>query len=245
MNKKIIAAALIATLPTVGHSERWEKGVTLYGWLPGMDGSIGTAYGDYNFSPSGSASSLIDDLDMVFMGTFEAGKGRWRFIKDILYVDLSDKKATPFGVLFSDGKVDLAMWAVSGYLSYQVYESSTFSFDVAGGARYFDIDMTTTLNAGTLPTESVSRDDSWIDPVVALRGEWKFSDKWSATAFADIGGYVGESETWQVLGTVNYNFNEKWIGRFGYRHMDVSQTIDGVDVDIGLSGPVFGLAYRF
>jgi hypothetical protein len=46
MKKRIIAAVLIAALPTVGHAGRWVKSVTLYGWLPGMDTSIATDFGD-------------------------------------------------------------------------------------------------------------------------------------------------------------------------------------------------------
>jgi hypothetical protein len=116
---------------------------------------------------------------------------------------------------------------------------------VAAGARYFDLDTTLSLSAGTLPAQSRSLNDNWIDPVVGLRGNWAFSEKWSATAFVDYGGLRDTSETWQVLGTVNYQINEKLFARFGYRHMDVSKTIKGSDIDLAISGPVFGLTYRF
>ncbi|MEE4237587.1 MAG: hypothetical protein V2I51_12780, partial [Anderseniella sp.] len=124
-------------------------------------------------------------------------------------------------------------------------ESSTASYEVAAGARYFDLDTTLSLSAGTLPAQSRSLNDNWIDPVVGLRGNWAFSEKWSATAFVDYGGLRDTSETWQVLGTVNYQINEKLFARFGYRHMDVSKTIKGSDIDLAISGPVFGLTYRF
>ena len=243
MIKTIIAAAVIAAIPAVTHAENWEKSVTLYGWLPGLDTSIGTAFGDFETSPSGG--DVLSDLEMVFMGTFEAGKGRWRFIKDIIYVDLSDTKNTPFGALFADGTVGVTVWAVSGYVTYRFAESGTSSYELAAGARYFDLDSTLSLTAGTLPDQSRSLNDNWIDPVVGLRGNWAFSEKWSATAFVDYGGLRDSSETWQVVGTVNYQINEKLFARFGYRHMDVSKTIDGSDVDLAISGPLFGLTYRF
>lgn len=243
MNKKLLATALIMALPTVGHAEKWEKGVTLYGWVPGLDTTIATPRGNFSSSPSGS--DVLSDLDMVFMGTFEVGKGRWRFIKDIIYVDLSDTQSTPFGTLFSSGTTEIKAWAVSGYVSYRVFESSTATYEIAGGVRYFDLDTTVKLSQGVLPPESSKLDANWIDPVIGVRGNWKFSDKWSATAVADLGGFSGSSQTWQVLGTLNYNFNDKWAGRFGYRHMDISKTIDGSDVDVGLSGPIFGVTYRF
>ena len=103
-----------------------------------------------------------------------------------------------------------------------------------------------TLNAGTRPTEATSIGDRWAVPVIGVRGNWKISEKWSATGFFDVGSaFSGSSETWQILGTMNYSFNDSWQARFGYRHLDVSKKINGADVDVGLSGPVVGLTYRF
>lgn len=123
MIKRTLAIILIAAYPAVGHAEKWQKSVTLYGWLPGLDTYISTAFGDFESSPTGS--DVLSDLDMVFMGTFEAGRGRWRFIKDIIYVGLSDTESTPFGALFRDGTVDVKMWAVSGYAAYRFSPSDT------------------------------------------------------------------------------------------------------------------------
>jgi hypothetical protein len=243
MIKRTIAAAVIAAFPAVGHAEKWEKSVTLYGWLPGLDTTIGTAFGDFEPSPSGS--DVLSDLDMAFMGVFEAGKGRWRFIKDIIYVDLSDTKTTPFGALFADGTVEVKVWAVSGYIAYRFAESDRATYEVAAGVRYLDLDTTLSLSAGMLPAQSRSLSDSWVDPVIGLRGNWVFSDKWSTTALVDYGGFLETSQTWQVVGTVNYQINEKLFARFGYRHMDVSKTIDGTNIDLAISGPILGLSYRF
>ncbi len=243
MKKEIIVAAMITVLPSVGSAEQWEKVITLYGWLPGLDTSIATAFGDFESSPSGS--DVLSNLDMAFMGTFETNNGTWGFVTDIIYVDLSDTKNTPFGRLFADGTVDVTTWAVSGYVTYRFAESASAKYEVAAGFRYFDLDTQVTLNAGTLPARSRSLSDSWFDPVIGVRGSWKLSDKWSANAFADYGGFSNSSETWQVVGTFNYSFNENLSARIGYRYMDISKTIAGSDVDIALSGPVIGLAYRF
>lgn len=242
MKKKLIGIALIMAIPTTGHAENWEKVVTLYGWLPGLDTSIETSFGDIQSSPSGS--DVLSDLDMVFMGTFEAHRGRLGFVKDIIYVDLSDTQSTPFGALFSDGTTQVKVWAVSGYLTYKFSESSTASYEVAGGLRYFDLDATVSLSEGSRPAQSNSSNDQWFEPVIGLRGKWALSEKWSASAFADYGG-TDSSESWQILGTLNYAISDSLSARFGYRHMDVSKTIGGADVDIGISGPVFGVTYNF
>lgn len=244
VNIKIAAALCMLMLPVAAHAEKWEKAITLYGWVPGLDASIGTNHGDLEASPSGG--DILKSLDMVFMGTFEAGKGSWRFIKDILYVELSHKKDTPFGVAFANGEADLKMTAATGYVAYNFFESERASYELAGGVRYFDLNSRVTLNAGVLPSETARLSDDWFVPVVGLRGNWKLSDSWSATGFVDYGqSFSGSSETWQVLGTLNYAFNDSWSARFGYRIMDVDKTVKGRDVDINLSGPVIGVSYRF
>ena len=244
MNIKIAASFCILMLPAAAHAERWEKAITLYGWVPGLDATIATNYGDLKASPSGG--DILSGLNMAFMGVFEAGKGRWRFIKDILYVDLSEDKNTPFGVLFANGEIDTRMTAATGYVSYSVFESNAAKFEVAGGVRYFNLISNVTLEAGKLSTRTDRLSDDWFVPVIGLRGNWKFSDRWSATGFVDYGqSFNGSSETWQVLATMNYSFSDNWVARFGYRFMDVDKTVKWKDVDVGLSGPVIGISYQF
>jgi len=243
MKKAAIAAALITAFPSVGHAEKWEKVISLYGWVPGLDVSIGTGFGDFESSPSGG--DILSNLDMVFMGTFEGHKGRWGIVKDMLYVDLSESKSTPLGVLFANGKATVKVLAASGYVTYMFHESRTASYELAAGVRYFELDTKLALSAGTLPARTNVLKSDWFDPVIGIRGRWQIADKWSASAFADYGGFKGSSETWQVLGTFNYSINDNLEARFGYRHMDISKTVRGADVDVGLSGPIFGLTYRF
>jgi len=113
MIKAAIAVALITAFPSVGHAEEWETAISLYGWVPGLDVSIGRGFGD--FESSTSASDILSNLDMAFMGTFEARKGPWGLVTDFLYVDLPESKSTPFGALFADGKASVKLLAASGY----------------------------------------------------------------------------------------------------------------------------------
>lgn len=243
MTYRVLAAALVASLPTVGQAENWQYTTTLYGWLPGLDTSIGTGFGDFESSSSGS--DVLSNLEGVFMGTFEAQTGRWGLVTDLLYVDLSDTRSTPFGALFASGRLDVTATAASVYATYRFSHSNTAVYDVAVGLRYFDVETTVSLTAGSLSAQSSTLGDDWIEPVIALRGNWKLSDNWSASAFADFGSSESSSETWQILGTLNYSINEKLAVRFGYRHMDINRAVGSSKIDIALSGPVIGLSYRF
>jgi hypothetical protein len=67
-------------------SDKWGYNVSLYGWLPSIDGSL-----KYNASGGGSsqevdADSIIEDIQTVFMGNFEAHKSKWSFQADYIYV---------------------------------------------------------------------------------------------------------------------------------------------------------------
>jgi hypothetical protein len=217
--------------------------ISLYGWVPGLDVSIETGFGDFEASPSGG--DILSNLDMVFMGAFEAHKGRWGFVKDLLYVDLSESQSTPLGVLFANGEATVKVLAASGYVTYMFSESEAARYELAAGVRYFELDTKLELSAGALPAQTNVLKDDWFDPVIGIRGRWKIADKWSASAFADYGGFRDSSETWQILGTFNYSISDSLEARFGYRHMDISKTVRGADVDVGLSGPIFGITYRF
>jgi opacity protein-like surface antigen len=243
MTYRVFAAAFLASLPTVGQAEKWQYDATVYGWLPGLDTSISTRFGDFESSSAGS--DVLSNLEGVFMGTFELRKGPWGLLTDLLYVDLSDTQSTPFGTLFASGTVDVTAKAASAYATYRFSESDIAVYDVAVGMRYFDLETGISLAPGVLAAQSSTLGDDWIDPVIGLRGSWTLSDDWSASAFADFGSSGSSSETWQVLGTLNYSINDNFAVRFGYRHMDINRKVGGSKIDIALSGPIIGLSYRF
>ncbi|MCQ0092243.1 outer membrane protein [Roseovarius sp. M141] len=242
MGIRIAALACLAFCPALAAAEDTEYSATLYGWLPGISGTLETSFGDADLGQS--TGDVLSNLDMAFMGTFEARSGPWGVIADLLYTELSDTESTPFGAAFNSLEMDIKVAALSGYLAYRVTETPTVAVDIAGGFRAFDIDLSHTLTAGALPARSSSASESWLVPVVGVRGNWRMSQKWSATGFVDFGA-SGSDKTWQVLGTLNYAFNENWSGRFGYRYMEIDKSILGSDVDLGLSGPVVGVSYRF
>ncbi len=244
MRFSIALAAMISVAPGAVLADDWTYAATIYGWLPGLSGSIATARGDIDFDSSGS--DIIDNLDMAFMGTFEAWNGRWGLIGDLLYADVSNQKPTPFGALFASADVGVKIATFSGYGAYRVVDEPDVTFDLAAGFRAYGMDIETTLNAGTLPTETSSTSESWVDPLIGARASWRFSDRWSATAFADIGGFgIGSDLTWQALATVNYHFNDKWSAMMGYRYLEIDKPVNGRDTKIGLGGPVLGVTLRF
>lgn len=230
--------------PAAAQAPQWTFAGSVYGWLPGMDVSLDTPYGSVESSASGS--DALSDLDMAFMGTFEARHGKWSIIGDLLYTDLSTSEDTPFGLAFSSVEVKVKMAALSGYVAYRVVENERVALDLAGGFRSFGLDIDTKLRSGALNEESASVSDNWIDPLIAARVIVPFNDKWYGTAFADAGGFLNDSsETWQAFASVGYRFNERWSTQLGYRYMSIEKEIDGNATTVDLYGPLIGVTARF
>jgi hypothetical protein len=245
MRLSILTLVLVASaVPAAAQDTDWDYSATLYGWLPSMSASIETQFGTID-GDSGSGIDL-SNLDMAFMGTFSARSGAWSFIADAIYTDMSPTQDTPFGLAFSEAVIDVKVAALSGYAAYRVYDSPEIAFDVGGGFRAFAMDVDTTLVGVGRPNESQSQSASWVDPLIAARVVVPFNEKWYATGFADIGGYVTQdSSTWQALAIIGYNFNDAWSAEFGYRYMNIEKDVDGRDITIGLGGPLVGVSWNF
>ncbi|MBD9528863.1 outer membrane beta-barrel protein [Paracoccus sp. PAR01] len=238
----ILLLGLISANGAAAQDADWTYKATIYGWFPGMSSSVDTRFG--TVEADSSSSDALSDLDMAFMGSFSAQYGRWAFIGDLLYSDLSSSQDTPFA-LYGDGTVDVKTTAISGYVLYRVVENPQMLLDLGAGFRHFDVDVDVALSPGRRPAASQSFNGSWTDPLIAARLSVPINDNWFLSGFADWGGSGGDDETWQIYAGVGYAFDEKWSTQFGYRHMEISRELDGPDMSIGMGGPVLALTYNF
>ena len=68
-------------------SSEWEHQITIYGWLPSFDGTL--RYQLPDGSEEESDFSAIDNLDAVFMASYEVRKDKWSFLADGIYLGMS------------------------------------------------------------------------------------------------------------------------------------------------------------
>ncbi|WP_133774271.1 hypothetical protein [Enterovirga rhinocerotis] len=69
---------------------------------------------------------------------------------------------------------------------------------------------------------------------------------WSVTLIGDIGGFdAGSRLTWQGFGSVNYDVNENWVVRAGYRALHVDYRKGNFLYDTTMHGPILATTYRF
>lgn len=222
----------------------WQYTLSPYLWVPGISSSIPTGFG--TLKADASVGDVLSATDFALMGMAEARKGRWGLIGDFVYADLSERRNTPFGDLFSRATVKTELRIASAYAAYRVHEDAQVQVDLVGGLRAVKADLDVMLAPGSLPGTSFDLSDSWVDPVAGGRVRVALNDRWSATAMADFGGSDGGSDkTWQAVATVSYQISDRWSVQGGWRQISIEREMDGRDVDIDLGGPVIGLTTHF
>jgi hypothetical protein len=239
-------ACLAATLagPAAAQGNGWSFELSPYAWTPGVTTSVGTRFG--TLEADASISDVLSSLDFAAMGVFEARKGRWGLIADLLYTDLTERRDTPFGVLFSRARVETELTLASGYVAYRLHEDARVAVDAMAGLRAVSADIDVTLSPGALPARQFGASESWVDPLVGGRVRVAITDRWFATAFADVGGTGGDTDlTWQLVATVGYQVNDRWSVRGGWRELSIEKRMGGRDVEIDLGGPLLGLTFAF
>ncbi len=221
-------------------NNNWQFELTPYLWVVGMEGSTGPknleADVDMNFG------DILDNLDKAFIINMEANKGQWSIWLDFIKMKLSKEGAAgPFNV-------DLGMkqMLTEVAVAYQLPEHE--HIDLFVGGRYADVDATLTFD-GMGPV-GIGRQavfgDSWVDPLLGIRGTWNLSDKWNIRARGDIGGFgVGSDFSWHAILTAKYQLNETISFKIGYRYLDIDYDDNGFVYNMATSGITAGVGFRF
>jgi hypothetical protein len=254
----LVAGALMlaSVLPvTAAASDQWEYDATIYLWGAGMDATTNTG-GDIDIS----FSDIVDNLDMAFMGSFGAHKGKWSLLADAIYMDLSQSDGGSETIPILGGasnltktvNTDIGMksWIASFGAGYNVVDNERVTLDVVGGVRYFWLDVETKLNLKlggeqlqTSRESKVSDSDQVWDGIVGVRGEYSINDKWSMPYYADV-GTGGSDLTWQAMAGIGYKF--KWGDvLLAYRYLDYNFKSGFLLTDVNMSGPALGARFRF
>jgi hypothetical protein len=96
-----------------------------------------------------------------------------------------------------------------------------------------------------LPT-SASGDESWVDPIVGLRGQINFTRWLFFGTQADVGGFgAGSQITWNVQTSLGVNFSRNIFAELGYRYMYVDYTNGGFLYQVNSFGLFSGIGVKF
>ena len=233
--------------------EIWTQ-VNLYLFAVAIDGD--TNLNGIESDVDVSFSDILDNLDLGGMVFVEHRRDKWSFIVDGLFMDLSDESSVSTnGVLDIKLEADVLQALAEAFVGYRVlkydYHNAVLGIDLLGGARYNYIELELSAEAsglGLTTSASRKRDEEWVDAVIAIRFQYTHDNNWGATLWTDI-GEGSDSSSYQILGLVNYRFenNISVFGGYRYYHMEyeTGSGTNAFELDLDYSGPMIGLGYRF
>lgn len=237
---KLAITALVGTLctPASAQSNEWTFEGSFYLFAAETDLSVGDIESTLSFSDA------LDNLDFAGMAALKASNDQWTFIGDLMYFNLGFENDLS-GPVFDELGTDQKNTIFSAYALYRVYDTSTTIIDLGGGFRYFDTDTTLRLRSDVAANRSRGTDDSWTDPILAAHARFKLSDSWTSMLALDYGSFISDRETYSATLTFDYEFNDNWVGRVGYRYISVEDKDRDFDFKFEQSGPILGVTYRF
>lgn len=226
-------------------ADAWSFTLTPYLWFASLEGDVGVSSRLPPASVDADFDDIVENADFAFMLTAEARRGRLGVVGDVVYLSLSAGGDTP-GALFGDAKAefDTLFATVGGF--YRAVAVDRLDLDVVAGARIWYLDTELDLSTGLLPGREAGEDELWADPLVGLRWHTRLGRGFFIAGAADVGGFgVASDSTWELLGTLGYQFSDWFAARAGYRHLEVDYEDGGFVWDVDLSGPILGASFRF
>ena len=118
----------------------WNHSLAVYLWGASISGTTSDGSGvDVDFK------DIVNNLEFGAMGSYQARKGKWSMLADVIYLDVSADKSLPLTPSIGNGNIssevtanlDLTGWVVhmaGGYNLYDDGEGTTT--DVTAGLRY-------------------------------------------------------------------------------------------------------------
>lgn len=210
----------------------WQYEFTPYLWGAGTDGT--TRVRSIDGSSTASFSDVFTPIDFGLAGTFEARKDRWSILADGIYIKLSNSETNASSRINAD--ITPQQYSLAG--TYRVAPGPV-PVDLLGGARYIDVQVDLETGRATRTGNATL----W-HPFVGARTLIPLTDRWTLLGYGDVGGLSGDS-SWQLIGGVNYQFSQRFSGKFGYRHLHMNIDKNTLDFDMAISGFYAGVGIRF
>ena len=232
----------------------WEVTISpFYGWIPGFKGDLGV----FGLSPVKiditpidilkNIDEFIDLLDGVYIGGGQIRRDDLGFMWDVVYFDI--RAVDQIGGNFVSGTLDVGFSATKALLAgtYRVHETGRSHVDMLAGARITDVDLKVGVNLGQVgEIISGSDGDTWVDPIIGVRGRANFTERAYFDGWAMIGGFGVQSDLlWDAYGVVGYEFKD-WLSAYaGFRGSGTDYKNGTFIWDITMYGPILGFELTF
>ena len=188
-------------LTPTDESSPWSFRVGLYGWLQAVEGDV--AARGISTPVDAGMDDILRNLDLAVMGVFEVGYGRWSFLADSAYVELSANEPTPKGLIAPSFDVGYTEFVGNYVIGYELMKTDQRKLDIYAGARVTWLELEFDLGPFNR-----SADHGWVDPIIGARyqaelGEFSSScDPWRISA-ASASLQISPGRRWPVLDIVS------------------------------------------
>jgi hypothetical protein len=247
-----LAALPVCAAAPVAAGE-WKLSVTPYAWATdvGVDVAIDD---DALIDAEIDVMDLLEDVETIAQGRFEAQRGEHGVMFDLFDVQLADDEsrvALPSGI---GGEAVLG-----SEMGMTIIEAGGL-YDPRGDQRGFTLFYGTRILAERAEISariegenaadtraSYELDDTLADGLIGVRYVRALSTRWSLVMRADLSA-GGTELTWSAGPAISYAFGEdqRYAITAGYRHLVVDfDTEEAVDAEMALSGFLAGLRITF
>jgi hypothetical protein len=221
----------------------WTFEFSPYLWAAGLKGNVDLGPLAPPVRVDVGFDQVLEHLHMTFMGTFEARYGKLGLIADTAYLSEKVSATGPLG--FVNGNLDDKTFFGTFAAAYRIFDQPKSWVDVVAGARVWWRSDTLDITAPGPASLSVSRDQSWVDPIVGIRARAYVTPEFYLQFYGDIGGFgVAAKSDWQVAGLIGYQYNPSATFFAGYRYLSVDYNRNNYLFDLNLSGPIFGVTFK-
>ncbi len=197
----------------------WRGTISIYGWFPGVHGTVGVL--GHNAGFSAPFSDVFHTLKGIIPIAVEADKGRFVMPIDFFWVKLADGKATPFTDVTSNYvNVHLTESILTPMVGYRILDGEHLKIDALGGIRYWYVGQNLQLIGTPVQVPAFVRSQSWVDGLGGARFIVPLSEKAAITVSGNAGG-GGANLDYQVIGLFSYNFTPKIGLGLGWRYLYV------------------------
>jgi hypothetical protein len=239
---KLAGIAALASAPfTQASAADWDWSATPYIWAPSISTDLLNEAPPVEGESASDFGDIVDKIDMGFLGHLEGQGDDFGAFADVIYLSLGDQK--DFERLSTDSSLDTTVFELAAVWS--PGEQRNKGFEVIGGLRHIIIDFSVDLDPvnSELSNAKVQLDQSYSDLMVGGRYTGDFTEKWGYSLRAD--GSWGDTEgTMNLSALVDYKTKSgAWL--FGYRYMTVELGDADTNIDLTLSGPVVGYAFKW
>jgi len=236
----------------------WNFEFTIYLWLPSLDVDGIIEGQDVEMDGSSSGSSAFK-LEGAFIGRLEAWHHDFAIIFDVEMLRLGDdvkiKGSGPIGVT-RESEVELqgintflgVAWRFTGDPVGTHPKRRGFYADLIGGVRYYSLKVAVERQEGS----DLEGRETFVEPVIGLRGGYHFGRVFSLSARAEAGGFgIADLPDYDVLFLLEGRFRvTSWLDLgIGYQwkwmKFSTGSGNDEFGIKAALAGPWLAITFLF